>query len=295
MILKKIILVFVCVFFVSGIFADSEEDMFVKKGYAAYKKGNYQEAVDAFDEVLYINPDNLHALRYTAMSYLKLGDKESALLNFERVYYLHPNPKIKKMIDDLKSEVRGGGQFMAYPVTFEIHAAFVYTMPIGEDIDLYNSLYSLDMFSFSGLGFISYNFCDWFALTSGLIYAQKSGTLEDDSTYDYYAFRGNYLHVPIVADFRIESGWSDSMMASLGAGFYLGFGLSGEFLSGSPPPDPNGMNRTENGFLIQAGTYYYFGSVALVVKELFMVSFSDIYPGYDAKFITSITSIGINF
>ena len=55
-----------------------QADELVKKGDDLYKAGKFKEAIEAYKEALNRDPNNDQAIAYTAYSFNKMGDKESA-------------------------------------------------------------------------------------------------------------------------------------------------------------------------------------------------------------------------
>lgn len=279
-------------------FAGKDDMDLVKKGMQLYQAGQYQESIDILEQALYINPDNFYAAQYSGMAYLKLGDQESALLQFERAYYVNPSPKTKKYIDQLKNKVRGAGVFMLYPVTFEASAALNMGTFYGNSAG-YGYYSGGGGYSIGLEIFVSYHIIEWFCLTAGLMYDEKNGNLEG---YDYsdpsYSYRGYYLDIPLMADFRVKTPWSDNAEVSFMIGGYIGLISSAAFTPdyySDPPIDSDGISRTETGFVFGTGAFYYFGKAAVSFKEIMLVGSSNVHNSYDAKTMVFLTSFGVAF
>ena len=50
----------------------TDSDVYVDRGIVAYGQGQYQDALQAFQEAVRMNPDNVNALYYVGMVYLAL-------------------------------------------------------------------------------------------------------------------------------------------------------------------------------------------------------------------------------
>ena len=68
----------------------SESDVYVDRGILAYDARQYSEALQAFQEALRLNPDNVNALYYTALTYLALEQYSAAQSGLEQAQKLAP-------------------------------------------------------------------------------------------------------------------------------------------------------------------------------------------------------------
>ena len=56
----------------------TESDVYVDRGIVAYGQGQYQDALQAFQEAVRMNPDNVNALYYVGMVYLAMDQPAAA-------------------------------------------------------------------------------------------------------------------------------------------------------------------------------------------------------------------------
>ena len=56
----------------------TESDVYVDRGILAYGQGQYQDALQAFQEAVRMNPDNVNALYYVGMVYLAMDQPAAA-------------------------------------------------------------------------------------------------------------------------------------------------------------------------------------------------------------------------
>jgi len=68
----------------------NEIDSLIDKGGALYKLGNYNQAIEFFDEVLKIEPNNFFALYNKGLSLSQLGKKEEALFFYDESLKIKP-------------------------------------------------------------------------------------------------------------------------------------------------------------------------------------------------------------
>ena len=69
----------------------TESDVYVDRGIVAYGQGQYQDALQAFQEAVRMNPDNVNALYYVGMVYLALDQPAAAQEALEQAQRLNPN------------------------------------------------------------------------------------------------------------------------------------------------------------------------------------------------------------
>ncbi|MCX5736538.1 MAG: tetratricopeptide repeat protein [candidate division NC10 bacterium] len=69
----------------------TESDVYVDRGIVAYGQGQYQDALQAFQEAVRMNPDNVNALYYVGMVYLAIDQPAAAQEALEQAQKLNPN------------------------------------------------------------------------------------------------------------------------------------------------------------------------------------------------------------
>ena len=69
----------------------TESDVYVDRGIVAYGQSQYQDALQAFQEAVRMNPDNVNALYYVGMVYLALEQPAAAQEALEQAQKLNPN------------------------------------------------------------------------------------------------------------------------------------------------------------------------------------------------------------
>ena len=69
----------------------TESDVYVDRGIVAYGQGQYQDAWQAFQEAVRMNPDNVNALYYVGMVYLAMDQPAAAQGALEQAQKLNPN------------------------------------------------------------------------------------------------------------------------------------------------------------------------------------------------------------
>ena len=69
----------------------TESDVYVDRGILAYGQGQYQDALQAFQEAVRMNPDNVNALYYVGMVYLAIDQPAAAQEALEQAQKLNPN------------------------------------------------------------------------------------------------------------------------------------------------------------------------------------------------------------
>lgn len=74
----------------AGAQAPSESDVFVDLGVLAYDERQYGRALEAFQEALRLNPENVNALYYSGLTYLALEQYPAARGVLEQAYKLAP-------------------------------------------------------------------------------------------------------------------------------------------------------------------------------------------------------------
>ncbi len=67
------------------------ESWYMSRGKANMKIGNYKAAIEAFEKVLEINPDNREAMRSLGLAYEGQGLKDKAIDQFDRYLEEHPD------------------------------------------------------------------------------------------------------------------------------------------------------------------------------------------------------------
>ena len=67
---KILILILLCCFFCTAVFAQTEKDIF-NNGVLLFKKGQYQDAIDAFSKLIELAPDHADAYKNRGVSYMK--------------------------------------------------------------------------------------------------------------------------------------------------------------------------------------------------------------------------------
>jgi len=135
---------------------------------------------------------------------------------------------------------------------------------------------------------------EWFCVTTGIIYCEKKGNIFDESVYDYYLYKGTFIKIPLMADFRIIPPWFEKSELTLYAGPYISYINSPGLSSDYTVPDVH-FSTWETGVILGTGYYYYFSKIAIVVKQTISIGLSNIINEYNFKTITSFTSIGIAF
>ncbi len=217
--------------------ADTKDMQWVKYGISMYKSGQYEKAVLAYEKAIEINPDNAYAYQYMGMAYLALKDNDMADEYFQRAYDLRPTPALKKQIQALDEKVFGEGKYFLYPVTFELY--------IGTGIDLgtftdtaidsggnYNPFSNILRYG----GMVSYHFCNWFDVRSGMII-------------------GWGADIPVLARFSFKSPWNSNSIVGIAAGPYVNAGA------------PVNLG-TDMGVVFSGDWRYVFGSMAIVGTDM---------------------------
>ena len=103
---KHAVIILLIAILVPALMAETEDITLTKAGQKFFEAGKYTEAIEKYDQALMVNPDNYFTFQCSGEAYLKLGDKETALLQFERSYNINPSPKTKQYIDDLRKTIR---------------------------------------------------------------------------------------------------------------------------------------------------------------------------------------------
>ena len=81
-----------CVMFSGDIsFAQYTPEQEFNKGVASYQGGDFQQAIQYFNQFLQSRPENAYAYNYLGLCYLGLNNKQSALDNFGTAIQLAPN------------------------------------------------------------------------------------------------------------------------------------------------------------------------------------------------------------
>jgi hypothetical protein len=282
----------------SVVLAESEDIQLTRAGIDYYKAGNYQKAVELFEQAVIVNPDNFQPFQYSAMAYLQLGDRETALLQFERAYNIFPNPKIKKYIDDLKKTVRGAPSLGSYPLTFDLILSLTSGFLHGNSATSYMGSYFSNI---GGCALVSFNFNEVFSLASGIICSNKSGGIAQAGSYydSFIKYSAQSYDFPLYARFRFMMPWSDRNELSLAVGPYLGiFYRPSAVISYYGETSPSGLTgfaNSETGVSFFVSTAYYFGKISCNFFELISFGLTNIHPDYDAKTCSIITGMGVGF
>lgn len=98
----------------------------LKTGYEAFDDKKWDEALNAFDKVIKINPQNMEAYFYRGNIYDELGDYKKAIVNYNRAIMLNPIyidaylyrgfaynnlGQLKKAMADIKKAAKLGNHF----------------------------------------------------------------------------------------------------------------------------------------------------------------------------------------
>ena len=86
---KIIILILTSLFFCTGIFAQTQKEIF-ENGVGNFKKGQYQNAINAFSELIELAPDHADAFKNRGVSYMKQEKFDLAIKDFETAKKLFP-------------------------------------------------------------------------------------------------------------------------------------------------------------------------------------------------------------
>lgn len=291
------------IFSATALAAESEDMQLTRAGVALFKAGQYEEAIAKFEDAIVINPDNYYAFQYSGMAYLQSGDKDTALLQFERANMIYPNPKMKKYIDDLKKTVRRSASFSFYPWTFDADISLTNGMLYGNNATLFSS--GSFFSNFGAVVLVNYNINEWFSVTSGGMYTKKTGGLKimEDLYYSSWnlEYSANGIDIPLYARFRFPIPWSDKADASFGAGPYISVltgakGVVNEYFSSSSETVlKEGFASTESGVSMLFCTTYFFGKLGMNFMEILSFGLTDVHKDFDAKTFSFITTLGVSF
>jgi hypothetical protein len=133
------------------------------------------------------------------------------------------------------------------------------------------------------------------------MYSEKTGSVDSGSySSTAYYYKGSYLDLPLLADFRLKTGWSDNAEIAIFLGGYIGLITSAHYTPDdyypSPPPiDQGGINNTESGMVFGTGAVYYFGKVAVSLREMLVLGMTNVHDLYDAKTMVLMTAMGVVF
>ena len=89
---NKLILILMALFFCTAVFAQTQKEIF-DSGVLLFKKAQYQNAIDAFSELIAIAPDHADAYKNRGVSYMKLQKFDLAIKDFEIAKELFPELK----------------------------------------------------------------------------------------------------------------------------------------------------------------------------------------------------------
>ncbi|MCK5685315.1 tetratricopeptide repeat protein [bacterium] len=89
---KIIILILMSLFFCTENFAQTQKEIF-EDGVICFKKGQYQNAIDAFSKLIELAPDHADAFKNRGVSYMKQGKFDLAIKDFETAIKLFPELK----------------------------------------------------------------------------------------------------------------------------------------------------------------------------------------------------------
>ncbi len=89
---SKLILILMILFFCTAVFAQTQKEIF-DSGVLLFKKGEYQNAIDAFSKLIEIAPDHADAYKNRGVSYMKLQKFDLAIKDFEIAKELFPELK----------------------------------------------------------------------------------------------------------------------------------------------------------------------------------------------------------
>ena len=89
---KNLILILIIVFFCTPVFAQTQKEIF-DNGVQFFKKGQYQNAIDAFSTLIEMAPDHADAYKNRGVSYMKQDKFDLAIKDFEVAKDLFPELK----------------------------------------------------------------------------------------------------------------------------------------------------------------------------------------------------------
>ncbi|MCP4671876.1 MAG: tetratricopeptide repeat protein, partial [Desulfobacula sp.] len=89
---KNLILILMTLFFCTAVFAQTQKEIF-DNGVLLFKQGQYQNAIDAFSQLIEIAPDHADAYKNRGVSYMKLQKFDLAIKDFEIAKELFPELK----------------------------------------------------------------------------------------------------------------------------------------------------------------------------------------------------------
>ena len=89
---KILILILMSLFFCTGIFAQTQKEIF-DNGVIFFKKGQYQNAIDAFSELIELAPNHADAFKNRGVSYMKQEKFDLAIKDFETAKKIFPELK----------------------------------------------------------------------------------------------------------------------------------------------------------------------------------------------------------
>lgn len=86
----------------------SHENANLNLGFLSMKSGQFEKAVDRFKKVLEINPARIDMYVYIGEAYIRLGNKEKAIENFEVFKNLSNDQQMIKDVDDYIASIKSG-------------------------------------------------------------------------------------------------------------------------------------------------------------------------------------------
>lgn len=92
--MQKLIISILCIFIITGSALAKAPSSKFKQGVIQYKSGNYIGSMETMQSVVQSDPGNAIAHYYLAISYVKLGNKDSAVKEYNNVIALNSAPKL---------------------------------------------------------------------------------------------------------------------------------------------------------------------------------------------------------
>jgi len=89
---KSFFLILTFIFISTGIFAQTQKEIF-DNGVLLFKKGQYQDAIDAFSKLIELAPDHADAYKNRGVSYMKQEKFDLAIKDFQMAKELFPELK----------------------------------------------------------------------------------------------------------------------------------------------------------------------------------------------------------
>lgn len=82
------------------------ENAQLQLGFFSYKSGQYDKAVERFENVLEINPARTDAILYIGEAYLAMGKKDKAIEQFERFLQVSENTAMRREVEEYIKQVK---------------------------------------------------------------------------------------------------------------------------------------------------------------------------------------------